>query len=108
MLETADGGSHRGDPPVFCSSLRTASSRENDRRGETDVPPLDCRGSGNPEAAVHDAGVRVANEAVAPLLQPQQEAFRPCEFHARENTIETGSAQVEVVKVGAIADDKAA
>jgi hypothetical protein len=57
---------------------------------------------------VHDAEVRVADEAIASLLQPQHEGLRPCEFHARENTVETGSAQVEVVKVGAIADDKAA
>ncbi len=85
MVETSDAGSHRGDPPVFAAS----------------------RVSSDHEAAVHDAEVRVANEAIA-SLQPQHEGLRPCEFHAREDTVETGSAQVEVVKVGAIADDKAA
>src|SRR5439155_20453020 len=107
MLETADEGSHRGDPPVFCNSVRTASSRDNVRRGETDVPPLAGRGSGDEEAAVHDAGVWVADEAVAPLLQPQHEALRPREFHARKHAIETGPAQVEVVNVRLVADDEA-
>jgi hypothetical protein len=86
MVETSDAGSHRGDPPVFAAS----------------------RVSIDHDAAVHDAEVRVADEAIASLLQPQHEGLRPCEFDARENTVETGSAQVEVVKVGAIADDKAA
>src|SRR5947208_2813318 len=86
MLETADEGSHRGDPPVFCNSVRTASSRDNVRRGETDVPPLAGRGSGDEEAAVHDAGVWVADEAVAPLLQPQHEALRSREFHTRKHS----------------------
>ncbi len=56
---------------------------------------------------MHDSGVRVADEAVASLLQSQHEALRPCEFHARENAIETRPTQVEIVNVRAVADDKA-
>ena len=56
---------------------------------------------------MHDAEVRVADEAVVPLLQSQHEALCPREFHAGENTIEARSTQVEVVNVRLVADDKA-
>jgi hypothetical protein len=60
------------------------------------------------EAAVHDPGVRVPDEAVGgPLLRSRHEALRPCELEAREYAIEAGPAQVEVVNVRAVVDDKA-
>ena len=56
---------------------------------------------------MHDPGVRVALEAVAPFPQPQHEALRPCELHAREDAVETGPTQVEVMNIRAVGDDKA-
>ena len=75
--------------------------------GETRVPPLGSRGSGDLEAAVHDRGVRVADEAVAPLPQPQHEALRPGEWHARQHSVETRPGQMEVVNRRAVADHEA-
>ena len=88
-------------PPVF--ALSRAS---NELEGETDVPPLASRGSGDLEAAVHDPGVRVADEAVAPLPQSQHEALRPGERHAREHAVETRPGQMEVVNVRAVAGSR--
>jgi hypothetical protein len=51
--------------------------------------------------------VRIADEAVAPLFELQQEALRPRESHTGENAIEAGPAQMEVVNARAVADDKA-
>ena len=68
--------------------------------------PSLSRGSGDEEPAVHDRGVRITDKAVAPLLQLQHYALRPCVFHAGENAIEAGSAQVEVVNARPVADDE--
>src|SRR6266508_2368016 len=65
------------------------------------------RGSGDEKGAVHDPGVRVAEEAVAALLDRQHEALRSGVFHTGENAVEAGSAQVEVVNVGAVTDHEA-
>src|SRR6266480_3708398 len=92
MVEAADAHSHRGDPPVFCAQPGQRWSEGRDR-----VPPLASPGSGDVEAAVHDPGVRVADEAIASLPQSQHEALRPGERHAGENAIEARPAQMEVV-----------
>src|SRR6266699_1771614 len=93
------------------SRLKTRKERARLRRivrgAGTGARPSVVAVSGDQKAAVHDTGVRVADEAVAPLLQAQHEALRSDEFHAREYAVETGSAQVEVVNIRAVADDKA-
>jgi hypothetical protein len=38
MLETADKGSHRGDPPVFCNSLKTAGAAQETRKLPCMIP----------------------------------------------------------------------
>src|SRR5262245_25307833 len=88
--------------PILRSSICDVVASEGLR-----VPPLSHFVLGNPETAVHDARMRVADEAVAPLLQPQREALRSYELHARENAIEAGSAQMEIVNIRAVADNKA-
>src|SRR5215213_5913285 len=69
--------------------------------------PSDCRGSGDVEAAVHDSGVRVADEAVTPFLQLQHEGLRAGELDTGQDPVEAWSAQVEVVNARAVADDEA-
>src|SRR4051794_33855409 len=51
--------------------------------------------------------MRVADVAVAPLLQPQHEALGAGERDAGEHAVEAGPAQVEVVHARPVADDEA-
>ena len=82
--------------------LQEAQSSDDDREGRDAEPRLSIVGSGDQEGAAHGAGVRVADEAVAPLLQLQQEALRPRVFDTGENAVEAGPDQMEVVKARAI------
>src|SRR6476660_3257230 len=58
------------------------------------------------EAAVHESGVRIAEEAISALLQRERVALRALEGHTREDAVDPGAAEVEVVDRRAVPDDE--
>src|SRR5512132_1444784 len=66
-----------------------------------------ARSSDDPEAPVHRVGVRVAEEAVRALLEPEDVALRPRKTHRRQHPVQSRPAQVEVVDRRPVTDHEA-